>query len=112
MIMNKKNDRDKNNNNDNNNDNNNSSDNSSKLNQKNFMLNRISKEIRIKIEIKNIYDEATCLFNTYFIKKKINKQKTTTNKFKLQFVYNRSFAVQQIHKMYFVIYIYNLFVFI
>ena len=74
-------------------------------------LNRINKEIRIKTEIKSIYDEATCLFDTHFIKKEINKQKATTNRFKLQFIYNRFFVVQQIHKMYFVICTHNLFIF-
>ena len=74
-------------------------------------LNRVSKEIRIRTEIKNIYNETTCSFNTYFIKKKTDRQKTTTDEFKLQFVCNRSFVVQWIHKMYFVICTHNLFIF-
>ena len=41
--------------------------------KKSLCLNRISKKIRIKTEIKSIYDEATCFLNTYFIKKKINE---------------------------------------
>ena len=55
-------------------------------------LNRISK--KIKIEIKSIYNEATCSFDTYFIKKKTDEQKAATNRFKLQSVYNRFFVVQ------------------
>ena len=51
--------------------------------EKSLHLNRVSKEIRIKIEIKSIYDEATYLLDIYFIKKKINKQKAATDRFKL-----------------------------
>ena len=75
-------------------------------------LNRISKEIRIKIRIKSIYDEATCFFDTHFIKKEINKQKAATDRFRLQFVCDRFFVVQQTHKMYFVICTHNSFIFI
>ena len=57
-------------------------------------LNRISKKIRIRIEIKSIYNEATCFLDTYFIKKKINKQKAATDRLRLQSVYNKSFVVQ------------------
>ena len=74
-------------------------------------LNRISKEIRIKIEIKSIYDEATCLLNTHFIKKKINRQKAATDEFRLQSVYNRFFVVQQTHKTYSVICTHDSFIF-
>ena len=77
--------------------------------KKSLCLNRISKEI--KTEIKCIYDEATHFFNTHFIKKKINRQKTATNELKLQSVYNKSFVVQQTHKMYSVICTHNLSVF-
>ena len=66
-------------------------------------LNRINKKIRIRIKIKSIYNEATCLLDMCFIKKKINEQKTATNEFKLQFVCNKSFVVQQTHKIYSVI---------
>ena len=69
--------------------------------EKFLCLNRVSKEIRIRI--KNIYNEATCLFNMYLIKKEINRQKTAINELKLQSVYNKSFVVQQTHKIYFVI---------
>ena len=79
--------------------------------KKNLCLNRISKEIRIKIKIKSIYDEATHLLNTHFIKKEINKQKAATDRFKLQFIYNRFFAVQQTYKMYSVICTHNSFIF-
>ena len=71
-------------------------------------LNRVSKEIRIKIRIKSIYDETTCLLSIHFIKKEINKQKAATNKFKLQSVCDRSFIVQWAHKMYSVICTHNL----
>ena len=70
-------------------------------------LNRISKEIRIKIKIKSIYDEAICFFDMYFIKKEINKQKAATDKFRLQSVCNKSFVVQWTHKMYFMICTHN-----
>ena len=79
--------------------------------EKSLCLNRISKKIRIKIEIKSIYDEATHFLNIYFIKKKINKQKTATNKFKLQSVCDRFFVVQQTHKIYSVICTHNSFIF-
>ena len=65
--------------------------------KKSLCLNRISK--RIRTEIKSIYNEATHLFNMCFIKKKINKQKAATNRFRLQFICDRSFAVQWIHKI-------------
>ena len=76
--------------------------------EKFLCLNRISKEIRIKIEIKSIYNEATHSLSIYFIKKEINEQKATTDRFRLQFVHNKSFVVQQTHKIYFVICIHNL----
>ena len=79
--------------------------------EKSLCLNRVNKEIRIKTEIKSIYDEATCSLSTHFIKKKISKQEAATNRFKLQFVYNRSFIVQWTHKMYSVICTHNLFIF-
>ena len=66
-------------------------------------LNRVSKEIRIRIEIKSIYDEATCSFDMCLIKKEINEQKTATDELRLQSVCNRFFVVQQTHKMYSVI---------
>ena len=74
-------------------------------------LNRISKEIRIRIKIKSIYNEATCFLSTHLIKKEINKQKAAINRFKLQSVYNRFFAVQWVHKMYFMICTHNSFIF-
>ena len=77
--------------------------------EKFLCLNRISK--KIKTEIKSIYDETTCSFSTYFIKKKINEQKTATDRLKLQSVYDRFFVVQQTHKMYFVICIHDSFTF-
>ena len=70
-------------------------------------LNRINKEIRIRTEIKSIYDETTCFFSTHLIKKEINKQKAATDRFRLQSVCNRSFVVQQTHKMYSVICTHN-----
>ena len=70
-------------------------------------LNRVSKEIRIRIEIKSIYNEAICFFDIYFIKKEINKQKAATDKLRLQSVCDKFFVVQQTHKKYFVIYTYN-----
>ena len=79
--------------------------------EKFLYLNRINKEIRIRTEIKSIYDEVICFLSTHFIKKEINRQKAATDKFKLQFVYNKSFVVQQTHKMYSVICIHNLFIF-
>ena len=79
--------------------------------EKFLCLNRISKEIRIKIEIKNIYNKATCFLDTHFIKKEINEQKAATDEFKLQFVYNRSFVVQWAHKMYSVICTHDSFIF-
>ena len=79
--------------------------------EKFLCLNRINKEIRIRTEIKSIYDEAICFLSTHFIKKKINKQKAATDRFKLQFICNRFFIVQQIHKMYSVICTYNSFIF-
>ena len=72
-------------------------------------LNRISKEIRTKI--KSIYDKTICFLDTHFIKKEINEQKAATNKFRLQSIYNRSFAVQWVHKIYLVICTHNLSVF-
>ena len=74
-------------------------------------LNRINKEIRIKIRIKSIYDEATCFLSMHFIKKEINRQKAATDRFRLQSVYNRFFAVQQAHKTYFMICTHNSFTF-
>ena len=74
-------------------------------------LNRISKEIRIRTEIKSIYDRTTCSLNTHLIKKEISRQKATTDRFKLQFIHNRSFVVQQTHKMYSVICTHNSFIF-
>ena len=41
--------------------------------KKSSCLNRISKEIRIRTEIKSIYDETTHFLDTYLIKKEINK---------------------------------------
>ena len=79
--------------------------------EKSLCLNRISKEIKIRIEIKSIYDEITCFLSMYLIKKEINRQKTATDEFKLQFVYNRSFVVQWTHKMYSVICTHNSFIF-
>ena len=75
--------------------------------EKFLCLNRVSKEIRIKIEIKSIYNEATCLLDIYFIKKEINEQKAATDRFKLQSVCNRFFVVQWTHKIYFVICTYD-----
>ena len=78
----------------------------------NFLcLNRVSKEIRIRTEIKSIYDETTCFLSTHLIKKEINKQKAATDRFRLQSVCNRSFVVQQTHKMYSVICTHNSFIF-
>ena len=74
-------------------------------------LNKISKKIRIKIKIKSIYNETTCLLDIHFIKKKINKQKAVTDELRLQSVCNKSFVVQWIHKMYFVICTHNSFIF-
>ena len=68
-------------------------------------LNRVSKEIRIKI--KSIYDKTTCFFSMHLIKKKINRQKVTTNEFRLQSVHNRSFVVQWMHKIYLIICTHN-----
>ena len=79
--------------------------------KKSSHLNRINKEIRIRIRIKSIYDEATHFLSMHFIKKKINKQKAATDKFRLQFICDRFFAVQQTHKIYSVICTYNLFIF-
>ena len=43
-------------------------------------LNRINKEIRIRIEFKSIYNEATCLLDIHFIKKKsMNKKQQQTD---------------------------------
>ena len=70
-------------------------------------LNRVSKEIRIRIKIKSIYNEATCFLDIYLIKKEINKQKAATDKLRLQSVCNRSFVVQQAHKIYSVICTHN-----
>ena len=79
---------------------------------KNFLcLNRVSKKIRIKIKIKSIYDRTTCLFSTHLIKKEINEQKAATDRLRLQSVHDRSFVVQQTHKMYSVICIHNSFIF-
>ena len=74
-------------------------------------LNRVSKEIRIRIRIKSIYNKATCLLNTHLIKKEINRQKTATDELRLQFIYDRSFVVQQTHKIYSVICTHNSFTF-
>ena len=74
-------------------------------------LNRISKEIKIRIKIKSIYNEATCSLDMCFIKKEINEQKAATDEFKLQFVCNKFFVVQWTHKMYFVICTHNSFIF-
>ena len=74
-------------------------------------LNRVSKKIRIKIKIKNIYDEAICFLSIHFIKKEINEQKAATDRFRLQFVCDRSFVVQWTHKTYFVICTHNSFIF-
>ena len=79
--------------------------------KKSSCLNRVSKEIRIRIEIKSIYDEAICFLNIYFIKKEINRQKVTTDEFRLQSVYNKFFVVQWAHKTYSVICTHNLFIF-
>ena len=79
--------------------------------KKSLCLNRISKEIRIKIKIKSIYDRTTHLLSMHFIKKKINRQKTATDEFKLQSVYNRFFVVQQTYKIYSVICTHNLSIF-
>ena len=79
--------------------------------KKSLCLNRVSKEIRIRTEIKSIYDETTCFFSTHLIKKEINKQKAATDRFRLQSVCNRSFVVQQTHKMYSVICTHNSFIF-
>ena len=70
-------------------------------------LNRINKEIRIRTGIKSIYDKTTCLLSTCLIKKEINEQKAATDRFRLQFVYNKFFVVQQTHKMYFMICTHN-----
>ena len=79
--------------------------------KKSLHLNRINKEIRIRTEIKSIYDEATHSLSTHFIKKEINRQKAATDEFRLQFICDRSFVVQQTHKMYSVICTHNLSVF-
>ena len=79
--------------------------------EKSSCLNRINKEIRIKIEIKSIYDEATCSLDTHLIKKEINEQKAATDRFRLQSVCNRFFVVQQTHKIYSVICTHDLSVF-
>ena len=79
--------------------------------KKSSCLNRVSKEIRIRIRIKSIYDETTCFLSMYLIKKEINKQKATTNKFRLQSVCDRFFVVQQVHKMYSVICTHDSFIF-
>ena len=74
-------------------------------------LNRVSKEIRIKTEIKSIYDETTCSFSMHLIKKEISEQKAATDRFRLQSVHNRFFVVQQTHKMYSVICTHNSLIF-
>ena len=79
--------------------------------KKSLCLNRISKEIRIRTEIKSIYDETTCSFNMHLIKKEINRQKAAADELRLQFVCDKSFVVQQIYKIYSVICTHDLSVF-
>ena len=62
--------------------------------EKSSYLNRVSKEIRIRTEIKSIYNRTTCFFSMHFIKKKISEQKAATDEFRLQSVYNKFFVVQ------------------